>query len=736
MKLRHVLSFAAVCTLVAAFLAFAVTAPPAPAPSASGTTAGPSSLVPVSGSVSAAGTTAASGRAFEVWAPFADEVGVAGDFNGWTPAPLAKNGAHWSGFVAGAKVGDRYKFAVRRGGVTYWRNDPRAKEVTNSSGESVIFDPAFDWDVREPIAVSWTGKSLLAGTVAGVYTTNRLTGAFDAGGREQLRLECSLRNYGDETHAQDGVFVSSNGSAWTKIAAFPAKGAGWKKFELDLPASAAFVRFQQYDDYPFPSDGVAVKDAAITGVRPYQTPYWNEAVIYEMHVGTFHDLPGGGPGTFASAIAKLDYLKDLGVNAVKVMPIAEFPGDFSWGYNPSHPFAVESAYGGPKGFKEFVKQAHARGIAVILDVVYNHWGPSDLDLWRFDGWSENGKGGIYFYNDGRSKTPWGDTRPDYGRGEVRVYVRDNAMMWLDEYRVDGLRWDSTVNIRTWEGGEIAEGWSLMQWINASIDPWKISIAEDLQGNAWITKPVSQGGAGFGAQWDAGFVHPVRAALVAPADGSRNVNAVAGSILGGMQRVVYTESHDEVANGKSRLPEEIWPGNAGSWASKKRSTLGAVLVFTSPGIPMIFQGQEILEDGWFQDTDPVDWGKLATHSGIRDLYRDLIHLRRTLPALRTANVNVHHVNATDKVIAFHRWTSQGDDVIVLLNLSAKSFPGYTIGFPAGGSWRVRFNSDWKGYSGDFGNFPSFDTWASWGAKEGMSYSASVGVGPYSAVILTR
>jgi 1,4-alpha-glucan branching enzyme len=150
----------------------------------------------------------------------------------------------------------------------------------------------------------------------------------------------------------------------------------------------------------------------------------NELVIYEMHIGTFDVQKEGQPGTFQSAIDKLPYLQELGINAVEVMPIAEFPGDFSWGYNPCHPFAIKSIYGGPDGFKHFVKAAHVHGIAVIVDVVYNHFGPSDLDLWQFDGCSENEKGGIYFYNDRRSKTPWGETRPDYGRGEVRQYLRD------------------------------------------------------------------------------------------------------------------------------------------------------------------------------------------------------------------------------------------------------------------------------------------------------------------------
>ena len=129
------------------------------------------------------------------------------------------------------------------------------------------------------------------------------------------------------------------------------------------------------------------------------------------------------------------------------MPLAEFAGELSWGYNPACIFAVETDYGGPLGFKRFVKAVHQAGMGVILDVVYNHFGPSDLDLWQFDGWSENGLGGIYFYNDWRAETPWGSTRPDYGRKEVRQFIRDNAMMWLEEYHVDGLRLDMTLYMR-------------------------------------------------------------------------------------------------------------------------------------------------------------------------------------------------------------------------------------------------------------------------------------------------
>jgi 1,4-alpha-glucan branching enzyme len=488
----------------------------------------------------------------------------------------------------------------------------------------------------------------------------------------------------------------------------------------------------------------------------FQMPPWNELVIYEMHVGTFNDTQGGEPGTFDDVIPKLPYLRDTGINAVEIMPVLEFPQSFSWGYNPSHPFAVETALGGPQGLQRLVKAAHAHGLAVIMDVVYNHFGPNDLDLWRFDGWSDgNHDGGIYFYDNGRIGTPWGP-RPDYGRPEVRQYIRDNALFWLRKYRIDGLRFDAVCRIRNVggnnndPGGDLPDGWGLMQWINddiAATQPWKITIAEDLKNNEWITKETSSGGAGFGSQWDAGFVHPVREAVITQYDHDRNMFAVRDALYhryngDGFDRVVYTESHDEVANGRSRVPEEIWPGNAGSYFSKKRSTLGAALVLTAPGIPLIFQGQEFLEDQYFRDEDPLDWEKLNTFAGIHQLYRDLIRLRRNwfdhTRGLRGQHLHVHHVNNADKVIGFHRWANGGprDDVLVVANFANRGYDSYTIGFPRGGSWRVRFNSDWQGYSQDFGNHFSYDTAAEDGGTDNMPCHGNVGLGPYSVIILSQ
>lgn len=489
--------------------------------------------------------------------------------------------------------------------------------------------------------------------------------------------------------------------------------------------------------------------------KDFVAPPLNEMILYELHVGTFGKKPGSpGPGTLEGAMDRLPYLRELGINAVEVMPIAEFSGSYSWGYNPSHIFAVESDYGGPRSFRDFVDEAHGMGIAVIVDVVCNHFGPSDLDLWQFDGWSHNGKGGIYFYNDWRAVTPWGETRPDYGRKEVRDYIRDNALMWLQEFDVDGLRWDMTAFIRNVHGrnndleGDLPDGWSFMQWVNEEIrkvKPGVFIIAEDLQGNPFLTKAQKDGGAGFSAQWASPFVHAIRKALIAAEDASRDLDAVRDAVLhryflNAFERVIYTESHDEVANGKARVPEEVDPGKASSRAAKKKSALGAVLVFTSPGIPMIFQGQEFLEDDWFHDQDPIDWTKKDRFAGILQLYRDLISLRLNRggwsKGLLGQEVDVYHVNHKGKIIVYSRFESgqAADGVVVAANFSSSPCEDYEIVLPVPGKWLVRFNSDSRHYDKDFGDFGNDAVFAET-KEEGGPAQAKVRVAPYSALILS-
>ena len=592
------------------------------------------------------------GAAFRVWAPHAEAVAVTGTFDDWAAQPdgskddaqkvksaphqlLSEDNGYWYGQVAGAKVGEEYRFVLVNGEQVISRIDPYARHVTSSIGNAIITDPdAYDWE-------------------------------------------------GDD----------------------------------------------------------------------FTAPTLNEMVIYEMHVGTFFDKDPDDdkPATLDTIEEKLDHLVHLGVNAIELMPLMEFAGDYSWGYNPAHIFAVESAYGGPEKLRDLVKVCHRHGLAVIIDVVYNHFGPSDLDLWQFDGWSENGKGGIYFYNDWKSSTPWGDTRPDYGRGEVREFIRDNAMMWLAEFHADGLRYDMTPYMRSVDAGEtnIPDGWSLTHWINTEIRerfPRAITIAEDLHGEPKVVS-TDDDGAAFHAQWDNHFVHPIRAAVISASDEDRDMDAVRDAVEftygDAFSRVIYTESHDEVANGSARVPQEVDDGDPTGYYAQKRSTLGAALVLTSPGLPMIFQGQEFLEGEWFRDTVPLHWDQQDEFTGIFHMYSDLVRLRLNkeghTKGLTGQHVDTLHLNPDTHVYAFHRWADGGadDDVVVAVNLDSKTWGEYTIGMPAAGRWGTRLNSDAKVYSEAFDGVDvpeSFD--AVEDDYDGHPASATLVLPPYSVVILSR
>jgi 1,4-alpha-glucan branching enzyme len=472
---------------------------------------------------------------------------------------------------------------------------------------------------------------------------------------------------------------------------------------------------------------------------PFDSPDFDHQIIYELHLGTFNVRPGDAHGTYQSAIDRLDALVALGVNMIEVMPISEFPGTRSWGYNPAGLFAPESSYGTPDDFRALVDAAHARSIGVIVDVVHNHYDATLLRCWDGDCL---GKQGIYFYTNGLANTDWGP-RPDFGRPEVRAYILDNARMWLADYRCDGLRWDSTINIRGGNG----DGWALLRAMNDATHaqfPRTIQIAEDWQGDANLSRKTKDGGGGFDSQWD-GFVRDINDTILATSDGARSMATVAGAIARAYdahatERVIFTESHDEVANGRRRIPEMISPGDAGSLAARQRSTLGAVIVFTSPGIPMLFMGQEMLTDGSFADDHPLDWTRATTYAGIVKLYTDLAHLRRntdgTTRGLTGDNVSVFHVNDNAKVIAWRRWKAAGDDVVILANFSGTAFATYEIGLPAAGTWKVRFRSDDKRYSPDFAGAPAAPVVATNVARDGLPFKAGLQLSPYSAVILSR
>jgi 1,4-alpha-glucan branching enzyme len=518
---------------------------------------------------------------------------------------------------------------------------------------------------------------------------------------------------------------------------------------------------------------VASSDTAYDG-GSYTTPPWNEAVIYELHIPTFN-ATAGSPGTFDTAMMRLPELSQLGVNAIEIMPLGQFSGSASTGYNPGYIFAVEDAFGGPDGFRTYVNAAHALGIAVILDVVYNH--VDGLDLWQFDGWSIEGRfcswcaphptpvavdGGIYFFEDSRAHTPFSHARFDVGRPEVYQYLFDNVTRWLEDRFLDGLRLDSTVSIRNiqdqyddWKLEQpVQEGISLLQRFNQHVhekQPWKIMIAEDLQGDGLITAPVDEGGYGFNAQWDDSFCGKLRWAATAPSDNQRNIGDLGETIAAmngtnAFQSILYDENHDkDDPRQGGRLPAIIGNGQADSWFAKKQSTLAACVVLTTPGIPMLFMGQEFLEYRPFPNyvgyPDPIDWGRKDKYRGIWTFYRDMILLRRnwynSTRGLRGRNVHVLPATG-DNVLVYHRWDQggQGDDVMVVCNFASQCYANYQIGMPRPGMWRVRLNSDSHDYDGYFDGWPSFDTDANGPTLNGMPYSADVSLGAYTCLILSQ
>jgi 1,4-alpha-glucan branching enzyme len=593
----------------------------------------------------------------------------------------------------------------------------------------------------------------------------------------------------------DSIHVAGDFNAWSTEAAALARESTSNYWSVDVTGAAVgqgykfFVsnaRNPNHTPYrmdPYASsiapDAEGNLNAIVTGNdTPYQggaysTPQWNAAVLYELHVPTFNAAQGE-PGTFDTAMMRLPELASLGVNSIELMPLGQFSGSASTGYNPGYIFAVDYAYGGPDTFRVYVNATHALGIAVVLDVVYNH--VDGLDLWQFDGWSIEGNlcswcspyatnyvdGGIYFFEDSRAHTPYSHARFDLGRAEVRQYLFDNVTRWLEARFLDGLRFDSVVSIRNvqdqyrnWQLVEpVPEGITLLQQCNDHVQnnqPWKIMIAEDLQSDASITASLSSGGYGFNAQWDDNFCGKLRWAAIAPRDDQRNIADLAAAIAAmngsnAFQSILYDENHDkdDPNQGGGRLPAIIGNGQPDNWFAKKQSTLAACVVLTSPGIPMLFMGQEFLEYRPFPNShgypEPIDWSRKDTYGGICTLYRDLINFRLksdNTRGLRGRNIHVLPVSS-DNVMAYHRWDQggPGDDVIVVCNFSNQRFQNYQVGMPRPGMWRVRFNSDAKDYDGYFDNWPSFDTNANGAALNGMPYSANLSFGAYTCLVLSQ
>jgi maltooligosyltrehalose trehalohydrolase len=457
-------------------------------------------------------------------------------------------------------------------------------------------------------------------------------------------------------------------------------------------------------------DAFAWTDAA------WQRPALRDGVIYELHVGTF-----SAEGTFDGAIGRLDHLVELGVTHLELMPVAEFSGTRGWGYDGVDLFAPHHAYGGPDGLKRLVDAAHARGLAVLLDVVYNHLGPEGNYLARF---------GPYFTD--RHRTPWGPAVnfDDRGSHEVRRFVVDNALTWLRDYHLDGLRIDAMHAIVDLSAVHIGEELTAaVHALGTRLGRRLVVTAESDLNDPRLVHDPEHGGYGMDAAWADDVHHALHVALTGESGGYYADFTDAGSLpralrepylyddrysaargrrhgrpagdVPGDRFVACLQNHDQVGNRArgDRLGHLVGPG---------RLRIGAALLLTAPYVPLLFAGEEwgasapfpyfsSHEDpelghavsvgrrsefaafGWDADAVPdpqapatfasavLDWDERSRepHAGLVTWYRELVALRRREPALRDGDRAAVRVEGD----ASGRLTVRRGPVVVAVNLGS-------------------------------------------------------------------
>lgn len=490
----------------------------------------------------------------------------------------------------------------------------------------------------------------------------------------------------------------------------------------------------------------------------FVTPDFSNMIIYQLHVGTYSPSAPGTASTFLDVIGRIPYLAALGINVLQPLPIDEMETDPSMGYDgadlfsPDFPYVVTglaalrgylaninglfTAKGfrplglqdiapGPAQLKVLIDLCHVYGIAVVLDVVYNHAGGFTVNGQLDDNciyyWDRaknvgNNNDSLYFTNQDRGT---GGLSFALWKNDVCQFLINNALYYIEEFHVDGFRYDEISDLISMN---CDSGWTFCCNLTNTlrfVKPRLLQNAEFWPGEVGnypkslpsIVAPTADGGAGFDVVQHDGLRSAVRNAVHAASYGQSaaiNFDAIAANLYPqgfahAWQAVPCVENHDIVKVGAElRIPALADSSNHESWYARSRSRLATGLLLTAPGIPQIFMGQEFLEDKqWNWDptsSNLIWWAGLDT---VTDTARvnhlrftqDLIRLRWNYPALRGDNVNPFHVHNQNRVIAFHRWLEgRGQDVIVVATLAENTWHSYTIGFPFAGPWCEVFNSD--------------------------------------------
>ncbi len=412
-------------------------------------------------------------------------------------------------------------------------------------------------------------------------------------------------------------------------------------------------------------------------------PVDTQLVIYELHVGDFSGGEGDPfrRGNYADLIARLDHLTELGINAIELMPVKEFPGDRSWGYNPKYFFATESSYGSTAELKHLIDECHARRIRVMIDGVYNH-SDSEAPLTQIDHdyW--------YHRNPQDSELNWG---PQFNYEffdekmktmPARKFIGDAVRFWIQEYHIDGIRYDAARQIGNYD---------FMKWIveeTKETMPFKpfYNVAEYLPPEPSITGPDGP----MDGCWHDFFMHTIVESLCTDECNLEAIKDVIDAKRKGFMEatnvVNYLSNHDHDRL-MARLGEQDIFGDEGF----RRAKLGAAILMTAFGIPMLWMGEEF---GEFKpktiDENKLNWQLLANEQQ-RDLfnhYKGLIALRTEHPALGSDNISFFHEDVENKVLAYERWAESGEKLLVVLNFSGQALAGYTLAnVPEDGSWKA-------------------------------------------------
>ncbi|MCG6134333.1 MAG: alpha-amylase family glycosyl hydrolase [Nostoc sp. LLA-1] len=433
-------------------------------------------------------------------------------------------------------------------------------------------------------------------------------------------------------------------------------------------------------------DGARIVDTYVWKHEDKPLPPDHELVIYELHVG---DFSGGeddpyARGKYKHVIEKLDYLCDLGINAIELMPIKEYPGDYSWGYNPRHFFATESSYGSTAELKHLIDECHGKGIRVIMDGIYNHSeASSPLTQIDHDYW--------YHHSPRDPENNWGpEFNYEHYDEQLDIYparkiIGDTIRFWIEEYHVDGIRYDAARQIGNYD---------FMHWIvpeakkTAGTKPF-YNIAEHIPETTDITNVDGP----MDGCWHDSFRHTIMAHICGDTFDLESlkdvIDAKRQGFMGATNVVNYLTNHDH-----ERTMVELANRDIFDEAGFNRAKLGAAILMTSVGVPLIWMGEEFGEYKPKQpESSKIDWTLPSNdlNRSLCDYYKGLIHLRKNSHALYTENIEFIHENVEAKVLAYSRWNNEGSRVVVVANFSDSFLAGYHVpNFPCGGTWH-----EWTG-----------------------------------------